>query len=49
MKLTLGRKILIGFIACALVLFGVAIFSYKNSEKFIASNAWVDHTTPCIE
>ena len=44
MKLTLGRKILMGFIGCALILFAVAVFSYKNNEKFIASNAWVDHT-----
>jgi CheY-like chemotaxis protein/CHASE3 domain sensor protein len=44
MKMTLGKKILLGFIACGLVLFGVAIFSYKNSEKFIDSNEWVDHT-----
>src|SRR5471030_3251249 len=48
MKMTLGRKILIGFIACALILFGVAIFSFKNSEKFVASNAWVDHTNQVV-
>src|ERR1035437_4765485 len=48
MKMTLGKKILIGFIACGLVLFGVAIFSYKNSEKFIASNALVDHTNQVL-
>ncbi len=46
--MTLGRKILIGFITCALILFGVAIFSFKNSEKFIASNAWVDHTNQVV-
>src|SRR3954465_9683026 len=44
MKMTLGRKILLGFIACALVLFSVAIFSFQNNEKFIESNIWVDHT-----
>jgi signal transduction histidine kinase/DNA-binding response OmpR family regulator/CHASE3 domain sensor protein len=44
MKMTLGRKILLGFIACAMILFGVAVFSYRNNEKFIDSNAWVDHT-----
>ncbi len=44
MKMTLGKKILLGFILCALVLFGVAVFSYRNNEKFIDSNAWVDHT-----
>ena len=44
MKMTLGRKILLGFVACTLILLGVAVFSYKNNEKFIDSNAWVDHT-----
>lgn len=48
MKISLDRKILLGFIACALILFGVAIFSFKNSEKFIASNAWVDHTNQVL-
>ena len=42
MKMTLGRKIVIGFIACALVLLGVAVFSFKNSEKFVASNTLVN-------
>lgn len=42
MKMTLGRKIIIGFIACAVVLLGVAIFSFKNSEKFVASNTLVN-------
>jgi len=42
--MTLGKKILTGFIACAVILFGVGIFSYKNSEKFIASNTLVDQT-----
>jgi CHASE3 domain sensor protein len=46
--MTLNRKILIGFIACALILVGVAIFSYKNSAKFIASNVWVDHTNQVL-
>jgi len=46
--MTLNRKILIGFIACALILVGVAIFSYKNSTKFIASNAMVDHTNQVL-
>ena len=48
MKMTLGRKILIGFIACALVLVGVAIFSFKNSEKFVASNTLVNHTNQVL-
>jgi len=46
--MTLDRKILIGFITCALILFGVAIISYKNSEKFIASNALVDQTNKVL-
>ena len=46
--MTLNRKILIGFIASALILVGVAIFSYKKSEKFIASNAMVDHTNQVL-
>jgi len=46
--MTLDRKILIGFIACAVILFGVGIFSYKNSEKFIASNTLVDQTNKVL-
>ena len=46
--MTLGRKILIGFIACAFILFGVAVFSFKNSAKFVASNAMVDHTNQVL-
>ena len=42
--MTLYRKILTGFIACALILSGVAFISYKNSEKFIASTELVDQT-----
>ncbi|MBC7863297.1 MAG: CHASE3 domain-containing protein, partial [Bacteroidia bacterium] len=48
MKLTLGRKILLGFIACGLILFGVSVFAFKNSEKFIASNNWIDHTNQVL-
>jgi len=48
MKMTLGRKILTGFIICGIILLGVAVFSFKNSEKFIASNAWVDHTNKVL-
>ncbi|MBG6111622.1 CheY-like chemotaxis protein/signal transduction histidine kinase/CHASE3 domain sensor protein [Flavobacterium sp. CG_9.10] len=44
MKMTLGKKIATGFIACAVVLLGVAIFSVKNNEKFIASNTLVNHS-----
>jgi len=46
--MTLGKKILTGFIACAVILFGVAFFSYKNSEKFIASNTLVDQTNKVL-
>ena len=46
--MTLGRKILTGFIICILVLVGVAIYSYKNNEKFIASNDLVDHTNQIL-
>ncbi|MDB5255906.1 MAG: response regulator [Chitinophagaceae bacterium] len=44
MKMTLGRKILIGFISCTVILIAVAIFSFRNSEKFIETNQWVNHT-----
>jgi len=46
--MTLGKRILIGFIACALILFGVAFFSFKNSEKFIASTELVDQTNKVL-
>lgn len=48
MKMTLGRKIVIGFIACAVVLLGVAIFSFKNSEKFVASNTLVNDSNQVL-
>jgi len=48
MKMTLERKILTGFIACAIILCGVAIFSFNNSKKYIESNALVDHTNQVI-
>ncbi|HLP22161.1 MAG TPA: CHASE3 domain-containing protein, partial [Chitinophagales bacterium] len=44
MKLSLGQKILTGFIACTIILGGVGVFAYKNNEKFVASNEWVEHT-----
>ncbi len=46
--MTLGRKILTGFIGCAVVLIGVTIFSYKNNEKFIESNDLVEHTNQVL-
>ena len=44
----LERKILTGFIACAIILFGVSIFSFNNSKKYIQSNALVDHTNQVV-
>lgn len=46
--MTLERKILTGFIVCAFILFGVAIFSFNNSKKFIESNALVDHSNQVV-
>jgi len=46
--MTLSKRILTGFIACAVILFGLAFFSYKNSEKFIASNTLVDQTNKVL-
>ncbi|TDD98446.1 response regulator [Flavobacterium cellulosilyticum] len=48
MKISLGRKIVLGFIVSILVIFGVAIFSFKNSEKFVASNALINHTNQVL-
>ena len=46
--MTLGKKILTGFITCAIVLASVAVFSYKNSSKFIASSALVNKTNQVL-
>jgi len=46
--MTLSKKILIGFTACTLILLGVAIFSYKTSEKFVTSNTLVDQTNKAL-
>jgi len=46
--MTLDKKILTGFVVCAVILFGVGIFSYKNSKKFIASNTLVDQTNKVL-
>ena len=48
MNLTIGRRILIGFIGCALILVGVAIFAFKNSAKFITSNDSINHTNQVL-
>ncbi|MFV8356238.1 CHASE3 domain-containing protein, partial [Flavobacterium sp. XS1P32] len=46
--MTLDKKIATGFIACAMVLLGVAIFSFKNTEKFIASTILVNHSNSVL-
>jgi CheY-like chemotaxis protein/CHASE3 domain sensor protein len=47
-KMTLDKKILLGFITCAFILFGVGIFTFNNSKKYIESNALVEHTHQVI-
>ncbi|HEY1040086.1 MAG TPA: CHASE3 domain-containing protein, partial [Bacteroidia bacterium] len=42
--MTLAKKIILGFIACGVILFCVSVFTFANSEKFIDSNSWVEHT-----
>src|SRR5260370_42422129 len=42
--MTLDKKILSGFIICCLALLIVAAISFNNSEKFIDTNPWVNHT-----
>ena len=42
--MTLGQKILAGFVASTVILIVVAVFSYRNSEKVVDSNEWVSHT-----
>jgi CheY-like chemotaxis protein/CHASE3 domain sensor protein len=44
MRLTLEKKILAGFIICSAILLLVAVVSFRNSEQFIGSNQWVNHT-----
>lgn len=44
MKFTLDKKILVGFIACTFLLLVVAIIALRNSQQFIDTNAWVNHT-----
>ena len=46
--MTLGKKIATGFIVCAIVLLGVAIFSFKNSDKFVESNILVNHSNTVL-
>ncbi len=49
MKISLGQKILTGFVACTLILVAVAYFSFRNSEKFIETNEWVNHTHEVLD
>jgi len=49
MKMSLGQKILTGFIACAVILVAVAVFSFRNSEKFIDANQSVIHTHEVLD
>ncbi len=44
MKIGLDKKILAGVIACCLIVFIVAIASFRNSEKFLDTAQWVAHT-----
>ena len=47
--MTLSQKILAGFITCAIILIGTAIFAVKNNEKFIDTTQWVNHTNQVIK
>ncbi|SHH17222.1 Signal transduction histidine kinase [Chryseolinea serpens] len=42
--MTLDKKIQAGFIGCSLVLLVIAMISFRNSEKFVDTNQWVNHT-----
>jgi CheY-like chemotaxis protein/signal transduction histidine kinase/CHASE3 domain sensor protein len=44
MKMSLDKKILAGFIASAVILIAVAVYSFSNSQKFVQSASWVSHT-----
>jgi CheY-like chemotaxis protein/CHASE3 domain sensor protein/putative methionine-R-sulfoxide reductase with GAF domain len=44
MKMTLSRRILLGFSICVLILIAVAVFSFRNSEKFVRASQMVSHT-----
>ena len=44
MKLTLTQKILIGFIACTIMIATAVVFTAKNSGKYVETNKWVMHT-----
>jgi len=42
--MTLDKKIQAGFVSCSMVLLAVAVISFRNSEKFVDTNQWVNHT-----
>ncbi len=44
MRITLGQKILAGFLASALILLTVAILSFRNNAKVVDAAQWVKHT-----
>src|SRR5687768_2993116 len=44
MKMSLSQKILTGFIACTVILVVVAVFSFRNTEKFTVANQLVNRT-----
>lgn len=44
MKISLDKKILAGFIACSLILLVISLVSYRNSERLVDTNQWINHT-----
>ncbi|MET0465644.1 MAG: response regulator [Chitinophagaceae bacterium] len=44
MKMSLSRRILLGFAVCTFILVAVAIFSFRNSERFMRASQMVAHT-----
>lgn len=44
MKISFRWKILIGFLICAVILFSIVYYSFHNTQKFIDSSTWVEHT-----
>lgn len=44
MKLTLDKRIQIGFVAATITLFIVSGYSYYNSKQVMVSDNWVEHT-----
>jgi signal transduction histidine kinase len=42
--MSLRKKILIGFITCAIILLVIAFFSFKNTQNFTDTNRWVNHS-----